>query len=326
MSIFKKSERGGLYARLRERGYIVEDAKISGLSVIRIIAPNGLVWVTGKKMAYPMNSAFIHQISDNKRLSYELASSLSIRTPKTMYVDRSMGMEELHAFLKQYPLVVVKPLDSYKSHGVTIGVNSMDIMPQALEHAYQESPVAIIQEQVGGEEYRFTILEGAVVSVLRRERPQVIGDGVSTVRQLVSRENSTRRDLILSDAIYPQWTVDLIGDVVMSEDIPGIGEVRILSGATLVSKGASLYELRGDVDASYVALAERFATTVGAGFVAIDMFIVDHQVEASKGHYWFNECIASPSLKMYVSARNEDNHWIVDKIVDTTDNNLNFTQ
>lgn len=321
-NIFQESTRKNiLLSRLRDIGYLAEETRIDGTALIRIIAPSGRVWLTGKNMAYPMNSHMIHQVANNKRMSYEIASGAGIEVPESLYsVTDSYSKVEAEELLKKYGRLIAKPLDSYKSRGVTVGITTHEVLDAAVQYALQESTVAIIQQQVHGEEYRFTVLDGAVVSVLRRERPQVVGDGISTVRDLVEAENSSRREIATNNIVtYPQWTPDLLGDVIESDEVLADGEARILSSASLVSGGASVYELMDEVDRSYIELAERFVHQIGAGFVAVDMFIVDHTEPAKAGGYWFNECNISPSLKMYFTPRNADSSHVVDRVVELTD-------
>ena len=326
MSLFKNSTYyDDLYGGLRDLGYRIENTRLGGRLIFRLTTPSGRVWITGdEKRTYPMNNHCIHQIADDKRLSYELANRLGLRIPQTVYVDTSMNKKDIVAFLDQYSPVIVKPLDSHKSRGVTLGITSKELLAQSLERARVESPTVIVQEQVRGEEYRFTVLEGKVVSVLRRERPQVIGDGIHPIRQLVARENDLRNLLREKGVDYPEWTGELVGDNVTSEEVLEIGVTRILSNTTLVSRGASVYELLDETDAFYIEAAERFAREIGAGLCAVDMFILDETQPLTQDNYWFNECNTSPSLKMYSVARNADNRWIVEKIIKTMDRYLNI--
>lgn len=310
--------------RLRALGYSVEEARIGEVLAVRYQSPAGRMWVTGKNMVYPMNNRFIHQITSDKQHSYELAELLGIVTPTSLYVRRHEPVDgHIEAFLHEYGRVIVKPLDSYKSHGVSLNVTTPDDLHEALEVAFCESSTAIIQEQVEGEEYRFTVLEGKVVSVLRRERPRIIGDGVNTISQLVEWKNDLRLRNMPEDVNYPEWTPNLIGDVVLSDEILPPGEKRVLAHTTLISKGAWVYELVDETDSSYKQIAEQFATELGAGLCAIDMFIADEKTPAAKGRYWFNEANASPSLKMYAAPLNADSRWVADAIVEATDRHLN---
>lgn len=323
---FKERLRNGpMSDRLRKLGYRQEEVYVEGKMLIRMISPSGRVWLTGGNMSYPMNSHTVYELANNKQYSYALANALNITTPRSVYVSHAGITDELRDLLKDVKKVIVKPLDSYQSKGLTLNITDESQLSLAIDHALREAQYAIVQEFIEGEEYRFSVLDGQVVSVLRRERPQVVGDGVATIAQLVEDENRSRSALPDTMLPYPQWTHELVGDVVNSSEILNSGEVRLLSSTTLVSKGASVYELIDKVHSSYRDAASHFATEIGAGFVAIDMFILDHTTHAASDNYRFNECNASPSLKMYLAPRNRTMEHIIDQVVNMTDKYLNKT-
>ena len=98
---------------LSEQGYRIEEAKVNGKLLIRMINPTGGVWLTGKKMAYPMNSYAVYEIADNKRYAYDLADEIGIPTPQSTYYEAGASLDQALVFLENYKRVVVKPLDSY---------------------------------------------------------------------------------------------------------------------------------------------------------------------------------------------------------------------
>lgn len=313
-SFFMSDRQGELWQGLRDREFFIEESRVDGELCIRITSPNGRRWLAGKKMSYPMNSHMVYQLADNKRASYEIAHRLGIVAPRSMYCRERDDVIDRSAILKDYRRVVVKPLDSYQSKGVTLNITTSEELAVALESAWRESPTAIVQEQVDGEEYRFTVLDGRVISVLRRERPQVVGDGSKTIADLVAAENELRRQLNLS-VPYPLWSEETLGDEVSSRRVLGDREVCILSQATMVRNGASIYEVMPETDSSYIDIAERFSREIGAGLLAVDMFIVNHR---KQGDYWFNECNTAPALKLYAAVRNHDNSSVIERIVTRT--------
>ena len=77
--------------------------------------------------------------------------------------------------------------------GISIGVSTKVGLSKAIAYArsasdQQESDV-LVQEQVEGQEYRFLVVEGKVVAVAGRRPPCVVGDGRSTVKQLIHEKN-----------------------------------------------------------------------------------------------------------------------------------------
>ncbi len=94
-----------------------------------------------------------------------------------------------------YP-VVVKPVAGHKGIGVTANVQD----PAELEFAYdkaldaipRDKPVSIIVEKhVVGTDFRILCVNGQFVAAIERTPASVIGDGLSTIGELIERENAT---------------------------------------------------------------------------------------------------------------------------------------
>ncbi len=314
-SLFSTSDRkSALWNGLRNCGFLIEDAYINGELCIRVTAPSGRLWLAGKKMSYPMNSHEVHCLAGNKQSSYQLAEQLGIMVPESIYCTDHDSLPKIESFMADRKPVVVKPLDGYQSIGLTLDVINTKQLTAALKKAWCEHHIAIVQRQIMAEEYRFTVLDGEVISVLRRERPQVVGDGVKTIAQLVEEENKARL-LLRPEIFYPLWTKSIMNSQEVSQRVLPAGYRYILSQATMVRDGASVYEVMCETSPYYINIAKQFARELGAGLLAVDMFIVDHRGE---GNYWFNECNTSPALKLYAAVRNHDNSSIIERIVART--------
>lgn len=93
-----------------------------------------------------------------------------------------------------YP-VVVKPVDGHHGRGVTLDVAGDDGAAAAFQRAVASSRrgQAIVQEQVTGRDHRLLVVGGRLVACAERVPATVVGDGRSTVAQLVDRENEDPR-------------------------------------------------------------------------------------------------------------------------------------
>lgn len=87
-----------------------------------------------------------------------------------------------------FPLVV-KPLDSNQGKGVTVNITSKNQIKEAFIEASRYSKKIILERCIKGKDYRVLVVGGKVCAVAERIPPKVTGDGASTIRQLVTREN-----------------------------------------------------------------------------------------------------------------------------------------
>ncbi|MHB8064028.1 MAG: cyanophycin synthetase [Ruminiclostridium sp.] len=87
-----------------------------------------------------------------------------------------------------FPLVI-KPLDSNQGKGVTVNIMSESQIQEAFLEAKKHSKKVILEKYIRGKDYRVLVVGGRVCAVAERKPPKVIGDGISTISELVMLEN-----------------------------------------------------------------------------------------------------------------------------------------
>jgi D-alanine-D-alanine ligase-like ATP-grasp enzyme len=87
---------------------------------------------------------------------------------------------------------IVKPAASSAGYGVTGGIRSVPQFLRARLRAARIDQRLIIEEQLPGDVYRLLFLDGQLLDVVRRHPPRVVGDGRSTIEELIAKENSRR--------------------------------------------------------------------------------------------------------------------------------------
>ncbi|QGQ99116.1 hypothetical protein EHS13_31675 [Paenibacillus psychroresistens] len=120
------------------------------------------------------------------------ASNLLLRRrglPVPDYIVVSETNEEAKLFLKAYGLVIVKPLDTSRSLGVTLGIRKEDELVHAIKTACLYSEKVMIQKYVEGTDYRVLVIAGKVIGVLEYRPAFIEGDGRSTIEQLIHELN-----------------------------------------------------------------------------------------------------------------------------------------
>lgn len=96
-------------------------------------------------------------------------------------------------FLRTHGRCVVKPAyGTGAGAGVTCDVRTLDDFVRAALSAVRYCPELVVERQLEGDEYRMLVLDGEVVGAVRRHPPSVLGDGSSTVTDLVVAENRRR--------------------------------------------------------------------------------------------------------------------------------------
>lgn len=91
-----------------------------------------------------------------------------------------------------FPLVV-KPGRGTHAYHVTAPVNSEKELIEAIRVAKQYQPRFIVERYLTGNLHRLTVIARQHVFACRREGPNVIGDGVRTIYELIEQKNSDPR-------------------------------------------------------------------------------------------------------------------------------------
>ncbi|MDQ3719249.1 MAG: hypothetical protein M3350_00410 [Actinomycetota bacterium] len=88
---------------------------------------------------------------------------------------------------------VVKPGGATGAgYGVTCGVRSRRDLVRACLQAACFADTVLIERQAPGAMYRVLVLDGEPIAVVRRNPPQLTGDGSSSIQELVAAENRRR--------------------------------------------------------------------------------------------------------------------------------------
>ena len=85
--------------------------------------------------------------------------------------------------------VIVKPNSGSKGIGVCKVINKQEFY-KALRFIFTKDRVAIVQKAIKGKDYRIVVLDEKVISAYERIPLNIIGDGISTIQQLLSKKQS----------------------------------------------------------------------------------------------------------------------------------------
>lgn len=133
------------------------------------------------------------ELALDKSLAQRLLSEAGVPLPRGIEMDESdvqSGLEFLSDIAG--PCVVKPARGTSGGSGVTCGVVTPDDFQRARLRASRWDDRMLLEQMVVGDEYRLLFLEGALLDVLRRRPPRVVGDGRSTVAALVEAENGRR--------------------------------------------------------------------------------------------------------------------------------------
>ncbi len=280
---FNYTMRAMLSVALR-RGWMVEYSEAMPDN-----SSSGIAYCTkkGREIVFRSNSTILSPIygyfaSENKSLSAALFEKNGVPTPWSVVVSVGADTKELKKYLKKHGKLVVKPLDTNHGDGITVGVDSMSKLNRAVKFASDARPendFVLLQKQIdGAREYRFLVLDGRVIAVAYRRVPFVVGDGVSSVRELIARVNS---DPLRGDGHKSVLSVIKLEDVMEAfgkeflDVIPEKGaEIEVLKTSNL-SRGGIAEDYTDRVSLRLKEIAVLAAKSCFLGLAGVDIMTTD---------------------------------------------------
>ena len=242
----------------------------------------------------------------NKEITKQALANAGVPTPRGYALAPSfeqVGQRLLHTL--RTPLVV-KPTNSAVSKGVTVGVETEGELSEAWDHATQfvaDGGLVLIEEQSIGFDLRTFVIDGKFVAGATRIQPFVVGDGESTVDQLIQEEKRRRRshfqlakyELVVDRGIVTKQ----LGTSHHENYILNARQILFLNGATTLSTGAVTVEVNPFVCEELKQIAGNAVAAIpGLEAGAVDMIVqsLDHADNAV-----VLEVNTSPGLFMHTS-------------------------
>ena len=155
---------------------------------------------------FPLNPESSGKIVSDKYATYEVLKDAEIPTVKhTMIFNPANRAEYIPAegnyntvlseFLK-YGTLVVKPNSGCEGHGVTL-CKSLKEVEVAIQKLFKTNPsVSICPYYDIEKEYRTFYLNGKVLLIYGKTKPFVVGDGVSTLQELITKLNLPEKSIV----------------------------------------------------------------------------------------------------------------------------------
>ena len=141
-----------------------------------------------------LTSGVAVSICDDKSVTRRIVEAAGVKVPAQLYCSSSGRADDgrLDRFLAAHEAVVVKPARGEQGRGVAVGLTSREDVDRAIESARTVSDGVVIEEMVEGMDLRIIVIGFAAVAAAVRRPARVIGNGVSTIRELIKKQSRRR--------------------------------------------------------------------------------------------------------------------------------------
>ena len=219
--------------------------------------------------------------AEDKPTVRSLLARSGVAIPKGIVIEFA-DLEKAWSMLRSssQPLVV-KPAESTSGGaGVTTNVTNVRQLRIAFAWARSFCPRVLVEEQVEGDCYRVLVMDGEVLDTVVRKPPRIVGDGASTVSQLIHRENSSRLKAGASRAqVLIGFDADLRNTLARQgltlRSRPANGQTVMLKGVINDNGGSDNVPSNGLLCAAILESALSAAKVVGARLAGIDIICRD---------------------------------------------------
>lgn len=238
-------------------------------------------------------------IAQDKELTKTLLRAVGVPVPAGRLVS---GPEDAWQAAGEIGLpVVVKPRDANHGRGVALNLTERHQVQAAYAQAALEGEGVLVEQWIRGVEHRLLVIGGRMVAASRGEPEQVVGDGRSTVSELVDRLNlDPRRGLDFSSPlgkveIDPLALLTLEQQGLLPDSVPAAGLNVIIH-----PNGDYTTDETDEVHPEIAEQAVLAAEVVGLDVAGIDLIARDISRPLAEQRGVVIEVNAGPGLNMHL--------------------------
>jgi cyanophycin synthetase len=238
-----------------------------------------------------------------KWLTKSLLDKAGIAVPKGMVAG---NREELDEALDTIPFpLVIKPIDGNHGRGITGNIMNRKTALKAAKQAWKISGKIIVEEYMEGSDYRFLLINYKLIAVAKRKPASVVGNGASTIRELIREVNNdpnrgNGHEKILTKIKIDYQTKSLLKQEGLDlDDVLPFGKVVNLKRTANLSTGGTSRDVTDLVHPYNVFMAERVARMFQLDVCGIDIMAKDIALPLKDGNGAVIEVNAGPGFRMH---------------------------
>ncbi|MBF2022241.1 MAG: cyanophycin synthetase [Hydrococcus sp. C42_A2020_068] len=207
-----------------------------------------------------------------------------------------------------YP-IVIKPLDGNHGRGITINIKNWQEAEAAYDLASAEakSRSVIVERFYQGSDHRILVINGKLIAVAERIPAHVVGDGRSTIEELIEETNRDPNRGEGHDNVLTKITIDRTSISVLERQgytlktVLRQGEIAYLRDTANLSTGGIAIDRTDDIHPENIWIAERVVKLIGLDIAGIDVVTPDITKPLQEVGGVIVEVNAAPGFRMHVA-------------------------
>lgn len=203
-----------------------------------------------------------------------------------------------------YP-VILKPVDASHGRGISGRLDSAQALAESWDAARAVSRRVIVEHFHQGRDHRVLVVNAKVVACAERVPAHVVGDGASTIAELIEEANRDPRRGVGHRKILTRLPSDHRTVVFLARrgyslaTVPAAGERVDLRGTANLSTGGTSIDRTDEMHPDNVTACEMAAGIVGLDIAGIDVLTDDIGIPFRDNDAVILEVNAAPGIRMH---------------------------
>ena len=245
------------------------------------------------------------ELACDKEDTKYLLEQAEVEVPRGDIISRESGLEDACRYVG-YPLVI-KPIDGNHGRGITVDINNYEDALEAFNIAKEVSRRVIVEKYITGEDYRLLVINHNFVAAAKRTPAHVVGDGKSSIAQLVEEVNKDPRRGYGHEKVLTAITINDLTKTIIAgagytvDSVLKEGERLILKDTANLSTGGTAEDVTDIVHPANVSMAERISKIIDLDICGIDVMTSDISQPLSDTGGAVLEVNAGPGFRMHLA-------------------------
>ncbi|MCP4768905.1 MAG: cyanophycin synthetase [Gammaproteobacteria bacterium] len=261
-------------------------------------------------------------LASDKEGTHSLLRDMGLPVPKqSMFSSEDDAVYNVNRM--GYP-VVIKPLDANHGRGISINLTTDDEVREAfhIAKAQSRSRHVIAESFISGYDHRMLVVNNELVAVAKRVPGHVVGDGKSTIAQLVEVVNSDPRRGIGHEKVLTRLELDGQASTLMKaadydeNTVLEKDEIFSLRATANLSTGGTSIDLTDVVHPDNREMAIRAVRAVGLDIGGVDFITDDITYSYKDVGGAIVEVNAGPGFRMHVAPSEGQPRDVSGKVLD----------
>ncbi len=244
------------------------------------------------------------EIACNKEDTKNLLEAAEVPVPRGSLVRT---LEELKIAIDaiKYP-VVLKPINGNHGRGATTNITDWESAELAFAIAKEHGKVIICEKFITGFDFRVLVINHKFVAAAYRTPACVVGDGKSTIQELVDKVNEDPRRGYGHEKVLTQIKIDAVTNKILADlqytlaTVIEKGQTLYLKPTANLSTGGTSTDVTDIVHPNNIFLAERISRIIGLDICGIDIMASDLSTPLEENGGAVLEVNAAPGFRMHI--------------------------